>query len=448
MVIEYNKEYYELIRAFIPKAKNEGYSINIEDEKLILNFNGEAHFTDLEEKFPDSRKNFIKYHLYKILSEMTGISLSWGILLGIRPLKLIRQLIETNGESITREILIKDYLVSEGKLNLATEVLKVQRDIALNWSEGYSLYVDIPFCPSICSYCSFPTFIANGDRVEGYLSAFFKEIDLVSRYFNSEPVCIYIGGGTPSAIGEDNLRSVLEKLRESFGIPRELTVEIGRPDTIDYELLKMLKEMKVDRISINPQTMSDETLNAIGRRHNSEDIISSYNEATALGFKNINMDLIIGLPGETSTDFKNTLEQVGLLNPSSISVHALALKKGSKLTEEEKTGVEDIVFEKIRDSFMSKNDYVPYYLYRQKNILLNIENIGYSKKGYESIYNILMMEDLQTVIGIGLGASTKVMGDGRFIPHLNTKDLNSYINDTDKVLEVKEKYLKEQIHEA
>lgn len=449
MEIKYNKEYYELIRAFIPGAKNEGYSIKIKDEFLILDLHGEILETPIDKsKFPNNEKNFIKYHLYKILEKYTHKSLQWGILLGIRPVKLVRSIVHEIGIDKGVKILKEDYLISDSKIELSLRVIEVQRHIIENHSSGYSLYVDIPFCPSICNYCSFPTFIPNEDRVDTYMKNLFMEIDSVSRYLKKEPTCIYVGGGTPSAIGAENLQNVIIKLLNTFGRPKELTVEVGRPDTINLELLEMLKNSGVDRISINPQTMKDETLKLMGRKHSSEEVVESYKAASDMGIRDINMDIIIGLLGEEPKDFYETLKEIEILNPTSLSIHALALKKGSRIYDSEYENSESKEFEKIRDEFTKEHEYIPYYLYRQKNILLNIENIGYSKRGYESIYNILMMEDAQSIIGLGLGASSKVLVNGNFERHINTKDLRQYMENIESVIEDKEKYLKEQLNEA
>lgn len=449
MEIKYNKEYLELIKAFIPHAKDEGYFLSMNENNFHLNLYGEEHSVRRNvDVFPNSIKNHIKYHLYNILMEVTGKTLEWGILIGIRPLKLVRSLITEYGIDDGTKILIMDYLLSKRKIDLAIEIINIQEAILQKFSGGYSLYLDIPFCPSICNYCSFPTFIPTEDRITAYLKSLFKEMDKTREFFKGSPTSIYIGGGTPSAIGEKYLGEVIDKALQYFGRPVEFTVEIGRPDTINFGLLLMLKEKGIDRISINPQSMKDETLKLIGRQHDVKDTIDSYKMAMNMGFKDINMDLILGLPGENADDFKKTLESIEKLNPSSISIHSLAVKKGSKIHDENYENIEDDNFEKIRDEFIGRNSYIPYYLYRQKNIMLNIENIGYSKKGYESIYNILMMEDAQTILGLGLGASTKIVGVGRFQRHINTKDLKQYLGYSEEQIEDKLKYLKEQLHDA
>lgn len=436
--IKYNKEYKELIEAFIPN-EDKGL-ILVEKYKYLLKI-----FIDdkeLSEELEDiqSEKTKIKKSIYKILSNYTKKNLPWGILVGVNPLKLFRKLEKKNGRSKAINILENVYLLDKKKIKLGFQIIDIQKPLIKDLKGKTSIYIDIPFCPTKCFYCSYSTYKSDNEFIEKYVDTVIYELDSLKDIIKDVDM-VYIGGGTPSAIDVNLLEKIIKKINSMYKNLREFTVEIGRPDTINEKLLKMLKRENVGRISINPQTLKEETLEKIGRKHNNKQLMNTFSLARKLGFSNINMDLIIGLPGEDSKDFQDSLTKVLDMNPESVSIHSLAIKKGSKLFSNDFKNIEDKNFEEIRDKIMEKSSLIPYYLYRQKHIFLDIENIGYSKENYISKYNIAMMEDLQNIIGIGLGGSTKIFKNNKIYRHMNYRLLEDYIKNIDKNIKDKRKLL-------
>lgn len=436
--INYKKEYKELIETFIPDLGNRGLILVLEKIKncLEISLGGYEDKLEIDDYFSAESSN-IKRAIYKLLSTYTKDELEWGMLVGVNPLKLFNKLENEFGREESFNILKRGYFLSDNKIKLGYSILDNQKLIRRDLINKKSIYIDIPFCPTRCSYCSYATYKTENDLIEKYLDTLIYEIEKTSNVVEINPQNIYIGGGTPSSIGSKNLDKLLGYLAKKISKPEEFTVEIGRPDTIDKQILEVLKKYEVDRISINPQTMKDETLKVLGRNHSSENINEAFYLAREMGFNNINTDLIIGLPGETPKDFFDTLEKIKRLNPESISIHALALKKGSMLRESGYQSKKTLEFQKIRDDFIESNDYIPYYLYRQKNMYLNIENIGYSKINMESKYNIAMMEDLQNIIGFGLGSTTKIIENDKIFRHMNYRRLADYVENIDKNIEAK-----------
>lgn len=383
--------------------------------------------------------NARKRSLYKLLVEDEKL-LPWGILTGIRPLKLIHGLMDRGLDlNRSKEILKKEYLISNSKLELMEEIISNQRKhIYPLDNKKYSLYVNIPFCPSRCYYCSFSSYSFENDseKVREYLKVLQYELKETAKLVKDKKInTVYIGGGTPTHLRTVDLEDIIITIKKEFNIREnlEFTVEAGRPDTITKDKLLMMKKHGVNRISINPQTMNTDTLIRIGRRHNEKSIISKFHLAKAIGFDIINMDVILGLPGEDINDIKNTLDQISKLDPDNLTIHSLAIKRGSELARENNIEMEDIDEEalgKLIDKYIKNQKMYPYYLYRQKQSYTSLQNIGYSKKDKESIYNILMMEEKQTVVGVGLGAVTKIFdadtGKVKRIP--NFKGLADYIN--------------------
>lgn len=387
------------------------------------------------------KNNALKGLIYHCLSDYTGKNLPWGGLTGIRPTKIPMTLME---QGMAEEEILKrmqeTYLVSEEKGKLAIDIAKREREIltGISYRDGYSLYIGIPFCPTTCLYCSFTSYPISRwqGRVEAYLDALELEIDSVSEaYRNQKLNSVYIGGGTPTTLEPKQLERLLRKVRNQFDFShvREFTVEAGRADSITEEKLLVLKAYGVDRISINPQTMKEETLALIGRQHTVEQVKTAYGLARKLGFSNINMDLILGLPGETAADVTATMEEVKALQPDSITVHSLAVKRGSGLNQWiEEHGMDSLrnteeTMEIARKGAEAMGMY-PYYLYRQKNMTGNFENIGYATPGHYGIYNILMMEEVQTILALGAGTvSKRVYGDGRIERCDNVKEVPLYI---------------------
>lgn len=401
-------------------------------------------------------KSKIKRRLYFILYGRTGKVLPWGTLTGIRPTKIAMTRMEEGWED--EEIasyMKKSYLTGEDKIRLSIEIAGRERELlkVLNYEKGYSLYIGIPFCPTTCLYCSFTSYPIGkwASRTGEYLDALFRELDYTAEHFRGRPLdTVYFGGGTPTSLTAGDLDRLLKKVRDTFDLENilEFTVEAGRPDSITEEKLLVLKEYGVTRISINPQTMKQETLDLIGRRHTVEMVKEKFALARKLGFDNINMDFIIGLPGETAKDVARTMEEVKALKPDSITVHSLAIKRASRLNllwEEYKdlTGKDIDAMAEISRKAALEMGMEPYYLYRQKNMAGNFENVGYALPGKACLYNILIMEELQTIAACGAGTTTKLIfpEENRKERVENVKDAGQYIERIEEMLERKEKML-------
>lgn len=382
----------------------------------------------------------IKSAIYKVLSGYTGKILPWGIMTGIRPVKVAHSIIE---KGISHEDGIKCltelFKVSENNANIMYDIADRQSKYLVFDEKSFSLYVNIPFCPSRCIYCSFPTVIYDRykDFVGEYVDKLLEEIELTKDLMEGKKLStVYIGGGTPSSIPVKELQRIIQKIKEVFGEPKtgEFTVECGRADTISTPLIRMLVENGVNRISINPQSLVDDTLTRIGRNHSEKDVFEAYNLSRRLGMQIINMDLIIGLPGEDEEDVKNTLKKLEKMDPENLTIHTLSVKKGSDLNKKGDIILEDSNVVRnmldITQAYAVESDYYPYYLYRQKNILGNFENIGYSKFGFECIYNIISMEEAQTIVGVGMGAVSKFYfpEEDRIERIANFKSVEEYVN--------------------
>ncbi|WP_443716339.1 coproporphyrinogen dehydrogenase HemZ [Ruminococcus bromii] len=359
--------------------------------------------------------------LYKLLCDFTGLTQPWGILTGVRPVKLLRRLAEESNEEQAVKKFEKDFFVSNEKIALSRETEHNERKILeLSRPESFSLYVGIPFCPSRCSYCSFV--MASIERaeklIEPYTKLLCEEIKRTAEIANKLGLrleTVYFGGGTPTTLSAEQLDTVLRTVNKSFDMStcREFTVEAGRPDTIDSAKLFALKENKVDRISINPQTTNDEVLKTIGRKHTAQQFFDAFELARKCGFDNINTDLIAGLPTDTPESFKNSLDSIVKLNAECITVHTLCMKRASRLTTEGVT----LDLQQARDAremlaytqnILGQNEYIPYYMYRQSRMVGNLENVGWSKKGFESLYNVYVMDETHTILACGSGGVTKL----------------------------------------
>ena len=359
--------------------------------------------------------------LYKLLCDFTGLTQPWGILTGVRPVKLLRRLAEESSEEQAVKKFEKDFFVSNEKIALSRETEHNERKILeLSKPESFSLYVGIPFCPSRCSYCSFV--MASIERaeklIEPYTKLLCEEIKRTAEIANKLGLrleTVYFGGGTPTTLSAEQLDTVLGTVNKSFDMStcREFTVEAGRPDTIDIAKLFALKENKVDRISINPQTVNDEVLKTIGRKHTAQQFFDAFELARKCGFDNINTDLIAGLPTDTPESFKNSLDSIVRLNAECITVHTLCMKRASRLTTEGVT----LDLQQARDAremlaytqnILGQNEYIPYYMYRQSRMVGNLENVGWSKRGFESRYNVYVMDETHTILACGSGGVTKL----------------------------------------
>lgn len=359
--------------------------------------------------------------LYKLLCDFTGLTQPWGILTGVRPVKLLRRLAEESNEEQAVKKFENDFFVSNEKIALSRETEHNERKILeLSKPESFSLYVGIPFCPSRCSYCSFV--MASIERaeklIEPYTKLLCEEIKRTAEIANKLGLrleTVYFGGGTPTTLSAEQLDTVLGTVNNSFDMStcREFTVEAGRPDTIDIAKLFALKENKVDRISINPQTVNDEVLKTIGRKHTAQQFFDAFELARKCGFDNINTDLIAGLPTDTPESFKNSLDSIVRLNAECITVHTLCMKRASRLTTEGVT----LDLQQARDAremlaytqnILGQNEYIPYYMYRQSRMVGNLENVGWSKRGFESLYNVYVMDETHTILACGSGGVTKL----------------------------------------
>lgn len=359
--------------------------------------------------------------LYKLLCDFTGLTQPWGILTGVRPVKLLRRLAEESSEEQAVKKFEKDFFVSNEKIALSRETEHNERKILeLSKPESFSLYVGIPFCPSRCSYCSFV--MASIERaeklIEPYTKLLCEEIKRTAEIASKLGLrleTVYFGGGTPTTLSAEQLDTVLGTVNKSFDMStcREFTVEAGRPDTIDIAKLFALKENKVDRISINPQTVNDEVLKTIGRKHTAQQFFEAFELARKCGFDNINTDLIAGLPTYTPESFKNSLDSIVRLNAECITVHTLCMKRASRLTTEGVT----LDLQQARDAremlaytqnILGQNEYIPYYMYRQSRMVGNLENVGWSKRGFESLYNVYVMDETHTILACGSGGVTKL----------------------------------------
>ena len=413
-------------------------------------FPNEEIETKIDENGEDPRD------LYLRLRKETGRDLPWGMLTGVRPTKLAMGKVK---EHMPLEDFEKWFyqnrFVSKEKADLAYEIAAKEEALlqqaGINLGEdSFSLYVNIPFCPSICTYCSFPSGAITdyAGCMEEYLTCLFRELDVVREICEGKKLTsIYIGGGTPTVLTEAQLETLLAGIRSRFSADAvEFTLEAGRPDTINREKLQIAKAYGITRISINPQTMQQKTLDLIGRRHTPQQIEDAFALAREEGFDNINMDLIMGLPGEDLKDAEDTLEKIGRMRPDSLTVHSLAIKRTSQLfaqTTDAKT-VEAML--QAAASFARENGYEPYYLYRQKGIAGNFENTGWAMPGKACLYNILIMEEVQSILAVGAGASTKriqmeeTLESGQklqFRRSHNVSDIREYLGRIDEMIERK-----------
>lgn len=428
--------------------------IMIPEEQREMDHFDQPLDVDYENRF--ETKNKIKRRLYVMLKSLTGRDMPWGTLTGIRPTKIaMMKFDEGLSEAEVFDYMKKTYFTSDDKINLSIETAKKERQLlsTIDYKNGYSLYVGIPFCPTTCLYCSFTSYPIGKwqGRTQLYLDALFKELDYVAE---KKKGCVldtvYFGGGTPTSLSPEDLDQLITKLKTTFDFStvQEFTVEAGRPDSITREKLEVLKKHEVTRISINPQTMKQETLKIIGRHHTVDDVVDRFQMARELGFDNINMDLIIGLPEENLEDVRATIEAVKALAPDSVTVHSLAIKRAARLNTMKEvykdlkiTNTQEMI--DLTAQYAREMGLEPYYLYRQKNMAGNFENVGYAAPGKACIYNVLIMEEKQTIIGCGAGTTTKRLfpEENRLERVENVKDVEQYIGRIDEMIERKEKLL-------
>jgi oxygen-independent coproporphyrinogen III oxidase len=385
-------------------------------------------------------------HVYlNVLQDLTGIRQKWGILTGIRPTKLLHKQTQLGiPQEAIHAKLKEEYLITDEKIQLMQNIVDRQLSVVpdlYDLQHEVSIYIGIPFCPTKCAYCTFPAYAILGKqgRVDSFLAGLHYEIQEMGRWLKENNVkitTIYYGGGTPTSITAEEMDALYEEMYRSFpdvDAVREVTVEAGRPDTISPDKLEVLKKWNIDRISINPQSYTQETLKAIGRHHTVEETIDKFHLSRNMGMNNINMDLIIGLPGEELPELQHSLDETEKLMPESLTVHTLSFKRASEMTKnKDKYKVADRVeigkMMDLAEEWTKAHGYDPYYLYRQKNILGNLENVGYALPGQDSLYNIMIMEEVQTIIGIGCGAASKFIDPktGKITHFANPKEPNAY----------------------
>ena len=388
--------------------------------------------------------------IFKCLNKLTNITPPWGLLTGIRPVKKMTELIEQGSDKNECFRTLKNkFMVSDKRLELAYATAVNQLPLLKGISQdSISIYISIPFCPTRCSYCSFVSHSLESARklIPDYIKFLCREIEILGKIIdklNLKIDTIYFGGGTPTSIEAEELEVIMKTLAENIDISkvREYSVEAGRADTITYEKMKVIKENGTGRISINPQTFNDRVLKIIGRQHTAQDTLNAYKAAREIGFDNINMDLIAGLPGDTYEGFLHTLETTTRLDPESITVHTLTIKRSARLYEENiKEFNSSMAAEMVNKAMdiLPEKGWLPYYLYRQKNTLDNLENIGFAKKGKESLYNIFIMDETQVIFGAGCAASTKLIDkNGKITRIHNYKFPYEYINRFDELMEKK-----------
>ena len=459
--LKYRYDVYQMFNIYFPldeiKFEDNGeYFVEVLEEEIRFSYKNYSKSTKIGEKI----KEDIKRLVFISLKELTNEEYPWGILVGIRPSKIaLKYLEEGKSEDEIIKIFEEKHLASREKAQLCIDVARAEEKFVNKDEKKVSIYIGMAFCPTRCFYCSFTANSILGSKklVNPYLEALTYEIKKISEYVenrNLKVETVYFGGGTPTAVNNEEFENIMKEVYNSFIKNKnilEFTVECGRPDSITVEKLEAMKKYDVTRISINPQTMNDDTLKSIGRGHNVNDVKEKFMLARKMGFNDINMDIIIGLPGEGLDYVKNTCDEILKLKPDSLTVHGLSLKRASILYENFilKKGIQIKKQEELASMYnesmelSKKLDLKPYYMYRQKNMVGNMENLGYSKEGKECIYNIQMIEDKQTIIALGADAVTKVvfLEEDRIERFGNIKDIKEYSNRIEEMVNGKIKLL-------
>lgn len=450
--------YYTLEDIHFVEIDKAQYIIIIDNYKLTISdsTNNFEYIFKNEIKLSDE----IKLAIFSFFKKLTKMNLPWGTMLGIRPSKIAIKLLRSGyNENQIKDYYYKHYKTSVEKSSLCIDIAKLE-DTYINFdTKNVSIYIGMPFCPTRCSYCSFASnpIGSLSNFVDPYLEALTKELINTSSYIkenNLKVQCVYFGGGTPTSVNEIQFENIMKTIYNEIIIkymPQEFTVECGRPDSITKKKLETMKNCNVSRISINPQSMNDETLKRIGRAHSAKDVIEKFNLARKIGFDNINMDIIVGLESEGLKEIENTCKEILKLKPESITVHGLAIKRASRMHENllngeayKKVNQNEIIemYNKTAELANMLN-MKPYYMYRQKNMFGNMENIGYAISGKEGLYNIQMIEEKQTIIAHGADAASKVVfiNEDRLERHFNVKDVREYISRIDEMITKKNKLL-------
>lgn len=420
--------------------------------KAVIDDVTEEHSFEVQKEGNESdsqRERLLAKAISYVLRKITGIVPPWGILTGIRPAKLVRSYLNTLGKEKTRELFNTFFEVSAEKTELALTVAEYENIcIERSGKNSFSLYISIPFCPTRCSYCSFVSHSIDkaAKLIPDYVKMLTEEIRYTAeivKELSLELETVYIGGGTPTSFSAENLKIITDALNTHFPMDKvkEFTVEAGRPDTITEEKLIVLKNAGVSRISINPQTFSDNVLEIIGRKHTAEDTVKKFLLARSLGFDNINTDLIAGLPGDTYEGFCKSLDKAIELDPENITVHTLSLKRSASMVTDEYTDKVPDETEKMLEYAslrLYESGYFPYYMYRQSKSLGNLENVGWCKKDKPCLYNIYMMEEIHTVLAVGGAAVTRLKSDSSIERIYNFKYPYEYISRFDELCERKD----------
>lgn len=447
-------DYNELIKIFL---RPDEY-VSCADGDDVPETADEAVIIDINES-GSSDKNVIKREIFNKLSQITGKTPPWGILTGVRPVKLTGEIARLSGsEEETRRELLEAYLLSGEKAALLIDIYNYQQlKLAKAEAESVGVYIGIPFCPTRCLYCSFTSNQQGPEEIEKYLEALFKEIEYCGQAMRDSGMwaeSVYIGGGTPTTLDAKQLDMLLTHVKKCFDLSKtlEFTVEAGRPDTITPEKLEVISKHGIERISINPQTMKQHTLELIGRSHTVDDIRDAFGIAKEVGDFLINADLIAGLPEETPSDFEKTLDEVISMNPANITVHTLAVKKASRLIEADegyhyRQGEVVSAMLKTASEMLASAGYRPYYLYRQKHMAGALENIGYCKADTPCVYNIRIMDESQSILALGAGGISKKYYpcENRLERVPNVSNYRIYIERLDEMIERKKKNFFEEV---
>ncbi len=438
----FNYEMEKLARLFLPfqritaaddKGKEKDYAVcSVYEEngeayssaKLVLNGKTAQYTEKVITNNTDIKKASqltLARQLFYCFRDITGYVPEWGILTGIRPAKLYSHLATNGGEAAARRAFSEDYLASNNKISLCDEALNGEnRIISLSGPLSFSLYLSVPFCPTRCSYCSFVSHSIESaqDMIPLYVDYLLRELEItakIAKQHNLKLETVYMGGGTPTTLSAKQIKTVLSSVRNNFDMSgvREFTVEAGRPDTITQDKLDAILECGATRISINPQTLNDSVLKIIGRNHTAQETVDAFHLARSMGFGNINMDLIAGLPTDTVDSFLDTLDGIVALNPESVTVHALSMKRASTLNihgefPELEAGREAAIMVDSARRILTQRGILPYYMYRQSKTVGNLENVGYAKQGFEGLYNVYIMDETHTILACGASAVTKL----------------------------------------
>lgn len=463
----FNYELEKLCRIFLPYEKiavlNEIATDNIYAVCTLEELTCNAYLNFFGKEFretlvsPDNSEKekelTLATALFNCFVNATDYKSEWGLLTGVRPAKLFSRLIKTNGAKAAEDYFKNRLLVSDEKTSLCSETAVSEEEIVeKNSKNSFSLYISIPFCPSRCSYCSFVSHSVDkaGKLIDGYVDLLCKEIEetgKIARDANLKLETVYIGGGTPVAISAKQIAQIMASVKENFDLSEisEYTVEAGRPDAIDKDKLIAIKQGGATRISVNPQTMNNAVLREIGRNHTAEQTVAALALAREVGFDNINMDLIAGLPTDTVESFKQTLHTLLELDPESITVHSLSVKRASNISRENtlpeiETGKVASEMVRYARKTLSEKGIVPYYMYRQSKTVGNLENVGYAKKGFEGLYNVYIMDETHTILACGASAVTKLREPGgNFIERIfNFKYPYEYISRFNEIIERKQ----------